>query len=179
MTLIDGRWIAVMDELLTAEECRGFIALLDRPEGLQRIDGGYAEYDRAVYVSAEWAARIWGRVRESLPVELRGDDVYVNDYFRFSKYHPGQSFNVHRDGRNVDASGGAAFMTINIFLNSDFVGGETAFYDRAGEVLRAQPAAGRGAVFDGQILHAGLLVREGYKYLLRTDLMWRRRGGAL
>ena len=179
MTTIDGRWMTVMDGILTEAECRDLIALLDRPEELEAVDRGFAAYDRAVLVSAEWAARIYERIRGALP-PLSGSgaddlktEIYLNDHFRFSKYHPGQSFHIHRDGFNADASGGRSFMTVNIFLNSDFLGGETAFYDGSREVLRAVPAPGRGAIFDGQIYHAGLEVREGYKYLLRTDLMMR------
>jgi prolyl 4-hydroxylase len=177
MTTIDGRWMTVVDGVLTAEECRHFIALLDRPEELVAVDRGFANYDRNILVSAEWAGRIFERIRGVLPAGAgTGDlktEIYLNDHFRFSKYRPGQSFHIHRDGFNADASGGRSFMTVNIFLNDDFLGGETAFYDGSREVLRARPAPGRGAIFDGQIYHAGLEVREGYKYLLRTDLMMR------
>jgi hypothetical protein len=179
MTTIDGRWMTVMDGILTAEECRHFISLLDKPEELQVIDSGFANYDRNMLVSAEWAAKIYERIKGVLPAEIVGQtgdlktEIYLNDHFRFSKYHPGQSFHIHRDGFNADGTGGRSFMTVNIFLNSDFLGGETAFYDGQREVLRAVPAPGRGAIFDGQIYHAGLEVREGYKYLLRTDLMLR------
>lgn len=175
--------MTVMDGILTEDECRHFIALLDKPEELKPVDRGFSQYDRNILISAEWASRIYERIKGVLPAELLqglkesvGDlntEVYLNDHFRFSKYHPGQYFHIHRDGFNADASGGRSFMTVNIFLNSDFSGGETAFYSNAGEVLRAQPAPGRGAIFDGQIYHAGLEVREGYKYLLRTDLMLR------
>ena len=178
MTTIDGRWMTMMDGILTEAECREIITLLDKPEELEAVDRGFANYDRNMLVSAEWAARIYGRIRGALPAELyigqQGGlktEIYLNDHFRFSKYHPGQSFHIHRDGFNADERGGRSFMTVNIFLNSDFLGGETAFYDGSREVLRAVPAPGRGAIFDGQIYHAGLEVREGYKYLLRTDLM--------
>ena len=190
MTSIDGRWMTIMDGILTEAECRELIVLLDKPEELQAVDRGFAHYDRNILVSAELAARIYERIKGALPADIVGGnvgglkgmteasgdlktEVYLNDHFRFSKYHPGQRFDVHRDGFNADRSGGRSFMTVNIFLNSDFLGGETAFYDGQREVLRAVPAPGRGAIFDGQIYHAGLEVREGYKYLLRTDLMLR------
>ena len=183
MTTIDGRWMTLMDGILTAEECQQFIVLLDKPEELQAVDRGFAHYDRNILVSAEWAGRIYERIKGVLPADIVGGlkesagdlktEIYLNDHFRFSKYHPGQRFDCHRDGFNADGAGGRSFMTVNIFLNDDFQGGETAFYDGAQEVLRAVPAPGRGAIFDGQIYHAGLEVREGYKYLLRTDLMLR------
>ena len=54
-------------------------------------------------------------------------------------------------------------------LNDDVVGGATEFAD-ADRVL---PEAGKALFFDHHVLHQGAPVREGLKYVLRTDVMYR------
>ncbi len=79
---------------------------------------------------------------------------------------------MHRDGINQDSRGHRAKYTINIFLNDNFTGGSTEFFSEDGiSQFDAKPLAGRGMIFDNQILHCGNKVMTGCKYLLRTDLM--------
>lgn len=168
---IDGRWMCVADGILSEEECTRFIQDLDQQEKLETIDKGFALYDRAVLISGEWAAEFRRRIVGILPEAVRSACL-VNDHFRFSKYLEGGFFDVHRDGVNVDGSGNYAIFTVNVFLNSGFGGGQTDFFNGKGEiVVRAEPKAGRGAIFDNHIYHCGNPVSGEYKYLLRTDVM--------
>jgi hypothetical protein len=169
--IIDGRWMCILDGILTDDECQKFIADLDKAERLETVDKGFALYDRAIMISPEWAEKIRGRIIDLLPEEVRSVCV-LNTHFRFSKYNEGGYFNIHRDGINVDDQGRYSIYTVNIFLNSNFTGGETDFFDQSGKlVIRAVPAAGRGSIFDTNIYHSGNSVHGGYKYLLRTDVL--------
>lgn len=177
MPTIDGRFYVALDGLLTAAECQALIAQMDPPAGeegsrrLQAVDSALAAYDRGILTSAEWAARLWARVKPHVPDAVAAV-AHCNSTIRFSKYRPGQRFDVHRDGLNQDARGYRTKYTVNIFLNDAFAGGETDFLDEARELaFRAAPAPGRGVVFDRDILHRGNEVRDGTKYLLRTDVM--------
>ena len=84
-----------------------------------------------------------------------------------------------------------SMYTVNIYLNgdNDFIGGSTRFYQsrkekrRSGndnDILEASvtPSPGRCVVFrqpsSADYLHDGEEVREGIKYLLRTDVMYHR-----
>ena len=63
-------------------------------------------------------------------------------------------------------------MTLNIFLNDNFEGGETEFlYNNKTLRYSAKPKLGRGALFDAQQYHRGNVVMNGNKYLMRTDVM--------
>ena len=78
---------------------------------------------------------------------------------------------MHRDGVNV-ADGKKSFTTVNIFLNSEFEGGETSFFTDSSElVIKVKPVTGRAAIFDRNIYHTGNTVLKGVKYLMRTDIM--------
>ena len=168
---IDGKQVFLLAELLTREECKTFIELLDEEDELVDVDRGFSKYKRNIMISETWAQIIWERVNILFHHSIRSR-LYVNDHFRFSKYLPGQFFDVHTDGVNQDSKGGKSAMTINIFLNDSFQGGETDFLDKHKTLnLSAKPAPGRAAIFDRQVYHRGNCVREGFKYLLRTDVM--------
>lgn len=169
--LINDRWMIAVDNLLTEDECRDFIKQFDISGTLEHCDRGIALYDRTTWISPEFADTIYKRIYGILPEKIR-DKVIVNSYFRFSKYNDGGFFDIHRDGINQDSKGRRAIMTINIFLNSGFKGGETDFlFEDKTLAFQAVPKPGRAAIFDREILHRGNGVLGGYKYLLRTDVM--------
>jgi hypothetical protein len=62
-----------------------------------------------------------------------------------------------------------------VYLSGVEEGGETNFY-RPGGVLQfaIRPSPGKALVFDHRRLHEGAAVRQGRKYVLRTDVMYRR-----
>jgi hypothetical protein len=66
-------------------------------------------------------------------------------------------------------------LTFMVYLSEVEEGGETNFY-RTGRALQfaVRPSAGKALVFDHRRLHEGAAVRKGRKYVLRTDVMYRR-----
>jgi prolyl 4-hydroxylase len=170
---VSNKWMCIIDDILSPTECADFIQLLDNPDELELVDHGYAVYERNILHSPNWATTIYNRIISHLPEKIK-HNIYVNDYFRFSKYTPGQRFGLHQDKVNRDKNGSKAIMTVNIFLNDNFEGGETCFYENEDSLqptVRAVPKAGRGAIFENQIWHSGNVVHNGYKYLIRTDVM--------
>ena len=158
------------DNLISPELCHELITYVNT-QSLEHVDrGDMASYDRHIMINTELADTLYAAIKPHLPPEI--PTIRCNEYFRFSKYKPGEEFKLHRDGMNQDKFGNRAKFTLNIFLNSDFTGGETDFYDEShNRVIRAVPCAGRGAVFDREILHCGCPVADGHKYLIRTDVM--------
>ena len=110
-----------------------------------------------------------------IPKKTKKISVGLNKYFRLSKYEPEQFFGIHKDGINFeqDNKQNMSYATLNIFLNEDFKGGETIFYDNSKNkvTLKCIPRIGRGSFFYSQQYHEGAKIMSGYKYLLRTDLM--------
>ena len=56
-----------------------------------------------------------------------------------------------------------------IYLNDDFKGGETRFND-----LTVHPNTGKALLFIHEQKHESIPVEEGMKYVLRTDVMYRK-----
>lgn len=93
--------------------------------------------------------------------------------FRIAKYTNGGEFKLHRDKMNQDENENRSYLTLNIFLNKNFDGGETDFYldDKITKRLSVKPDVGRAALFYFNQYHCGNKVINGEKYLLRTDVM--------
>jgi len=174
-----------LDDLLSPVECAD---MLRRADGIQDDvlsnvawhPCRNAMYDQVVMVDQALAAKLWRRVQPYVPTKYGGYHLlYLNSYFRFSRYPPGGYFPMHLDGCNEDkhASGETtcAYFTLNIFLNDDFDGGHTDFFNKMkGEKkprFSVQPKTGRAALFWSAQPHRGNRVTRGTKYLLRTDVM--------
>jgi hypothetical protein len=168
-------FLVVLDNILDPEECSYFIDMIDTNEKLETIDRpSFAVYDRMIYKNKEFADKLFSRIRSAIPETYDGKRIVgLNDHIRLSKYEPGGKFNVHKDGFNQDSQGNRSIMTVNVFLNKNFNGGETDFLLDDKETLRfrAVPEIGRGAIFYSQQYHRGNEVLDGKKYLFRTDVM--------
>ena len=109
----------------------------------------------------------------SLPDRLEGDWRLVGAYerLRFYRYSPGQRFAPHFDGSFQRSPTERSLVTFLVYLNSCEKRGETRLTDLELDVV---PAAGRALLFNHFLLHEGALVAKGLKYVVRSDLMYRR-----
>jgi predicted 2-oxoglutarate/Fe(II)-dependent dioxygenase YbiX len=111
----------------------------------------------------------------------------INPRFRFCRYTNGQSFVRHRDGAYQRDEDERSFLTLQLYLDDDFVGGATRFFDGCGGAEQAEtgrllvsvvPERGRVIIFDHRLWHDGEAVFRGTKHVLRTDLLFRRTSSA-
>ena len=125
--------------------------------------------------------------------------VKVNDRLRIYKYEVGEVFPEHIDYkmcRKVYKNGKQyqqmTFMTLLIYLNDSFEGGQTGFWTCHDEIgkkehcrfLRASenkphqvvvnPSIGMALINDQNLLHEGMPPTKGTKYVLRTDVVYER-----
>ena len=121
--------------------------------------------------------------------------VGLNECFRLAKYYPGHRFGAHCDANFQRDRDERSFFTLNVYTNTvePEHGGRTRFYvdkdERARRPeaskgtetkfdLQVQPVAGRAALFQHgphvALLHDGERLEGGVKYLLRSDVMYRR-----
>jgi predicted 2-oxoglutarate/Fe(II)-dependent dioxygenase YbiX len=113
---------------------------------------------------------LWERAGIYVPNSLAGHQaVGVNERFRFYRYDPGQTFRWHRDGYFERPSGERSRLTLMVYLNEDFDGGETRFVDTV-----IKPTRGMALFFVHHLLHEGAEVTRGRKYVMRTDVMYGR-----
>jgi predicted 2-oxoglutarate/Fe(II)-dependent dioxygenase YbiX len=180
---LDGDRILTIDAFLTAEECASFVA---RSEA-----GGYEDAPittaagfvmntdirnnrRLIVDDARLARTLWLRAQPFLPAAINGwRAVGLNERFRFYRYDPGQRFAPHFDGCFERSERERSQLTFMVYLNADFTGGETKFYDADEHPhIIVRPEPGMALAFAHLQLHEGAAVVSGRKYVLRTDVMY-------
>lgn len=180
--------VFLIDEFLSTEECAAFIGISEGQgyEGASITTGrgvivakDVRNNDRLFWEDALLARRWWERASEFFPSRLgTWQAIGLNERFRFYRYRVGQKFAQHRDGSFQRSDEEMSWMTLLVYLNSDFTGGRTRF-DLPGEpeLVSVSPLAGRALVFAHQHMHEGEEVLAGVKYVLRTDVMYRKLDG--
>ena len=164
-----------IDDVLTSDECKKYMDLFNDPKKVELINDKHRKYYRVQFQDKELANHLYEMVKSYIPKKIKNISVGMNSFIRLSKYEPGQFFGIHKDGINFDQENkkNMSYATLNIFLNDDFEGGETIFYenDKKTLTMKCKPKSGRGSFFYSQQFHEGAKLTKGYKYLLRTDLM--------
>jgi hypothetical protein len=126
--------------------------------------------DRVMFDDTGLAAALFERVRHSLPRDIDGRaPVGANERLRCYRYAKGQRFKPHFDGAFTRSATESSELTLMVYLNDGFVGGETAFLDLEQVVT---PKRGMALLFTHRILHEGCEVLNGLKYVLRSDVMY-------
>jgi prolyl 4-hydroxylase len=168
-------------DVLAAEECTAIVARIEaigfEPAPITTAAGFVRRPDvrnneRVMFDDAALAARVFQRVAPTLPERMFGAmrPVGANERLRFYRYGPDQRFAPHFDGCFRRSACEESTLTLMVYLNDGFEGGETVFLDYEVSVV---PRRGLGLLFQHALLHEGCAVRSGVKYVLRSDVMYR------
>lgn len=97
----------------------------------------------------------------------------ISKYQTFARYRESEGFGLHTDtGIDDPETGTKSAFTLLIYLNDDFEGGGTQFYNDAFKpTIRVQPEAGMALFFDIRLWHAAEKVTSGTKYWMGSELM--------
>ncbi len=174
-----GDGLIAIDDFLSAVECAGFIAMGER-QGFEKVTAaaseneiarpGARDNDRLTLDDTDLAGRLWARAAPALPEIDGAVPSAFNPRFRIYRYDPGQRFTRHRDGI-VRLDGMFSLLTVLFYLNDDYEGGETRFIDLP---VAWRGATGQAFLFPQRALHEGAAVTRGRKYVLRSDVLFRR-----
>lgn len=177
MTAADD--IFTVGDVLTAQECADLIALSERigfADAPITTYGGFVmrpdmrNNTRVMVDDLNLASALWRKVEQFIEPEFKGKKVLgLNERFRFYRYDPGQKFSLHFDGCYRRPNGEESLLTLMIYLNEGFIGGDTYFPDQETSIL---PQTGLALFFRHQLLHEGAVVLRGRKYVLRSDVMF-------
>jgi hypothetical protein len=137
--------------------------------------------DRVMIDDPERALALYQRLSQHLAARFQNKwtPVGLNERLRLYRYDVGQQFDWHRDGYFERPNRERSCLTFMVYLNDNFNGGATSFSDdgagfATGGVIRITPAKGMALLFHHPIMHRGDPVVAGRKYVLRTDVMYRR-----
>ena len=169
--------IFTLDSVLSESECQSYIdyaenigfeaATVALPGG-SKLMKSVRNNQRVTVDSTEIADLVWSRIQHLIPSVDELTPTRLNERIRFYKYEKGERFNKHRDGR-FSTDDEESRLTILIYLNSGFEGGETEFENNT-----ITATTGTGLCFVHEIKHKGCSIDQGIKYVLRTDIMFKK-----
>lgn len=171
--------IWAIDHFLSTEECAVLIKMSEElgyeeaevsaPGGARMMKGLRNNY-RLLYPNEVLADQFWQKLKDHCPDFIENNQaVGLNEQFRFYKYEFDQRFKRHIDGRFRRNDQEESRITFMIYLNEDFEGGETSF-----DQVSIQPKTGSALCFIHEQKHEGCPVTKGIKYVLRSDVMYRK-----
>lgn len=146
--------------------------------------------DRALVESSETAINLWEYLQKILLFEYNEQSILdefqtakgLNPQLRVYRYTKGHHFGQHYDESvkvNSPTVKGETKWTLLIYLTGgeEFVGGDTIFYpiDRKNEPINVHPSKGTALLHkhgDDCLLHEAELVRDGVKWVLRSDVVF-------
>ncbi|MGJ4945374.1 2OG-Fe(II) oxygenase [Bradyrhizobium sp. HKCCYLS1011] len=181
--------VETIANFFSTAECEGTIALAERigfeqatistSTGMVRMES-VRNNDRVIVDDAERAQELYLKLALHLAPSFQHwwTPVGLNERLRLYRYDVGQRFEWHRDGHFERPNGERSQFTFMVYLNDDFEGGATSFGDDSGLMpdgpLRITPEKGMALLFHHPIMHRGDPVTKGRKYVLRSDVMYRR-----
>ncbi|KAI6647682.1 hypothetical protein LOD99_8647 [Oopsacas minuta] len=183
----------ILNNLLTPKECEFFIRECEKV-GFGSLSNKFPTYyrvnDRILTLSHEMADAIFARIEPLLtrhdvirirPIGFGNEGTWrpirLNECIKIMKYTSGGHFTPHFDGPWVPREDESSVYTVLIYLNTNYTGGETKFIDekdRKHVYHKVKPCVGMGLIFNHDTFHEGTPVLKGVKYLLRTEMMFRR-----
>jgi len=191
--------LLLLHELLSVGECERLIGAAEQHGfGYTDYPKSYRGNTRLTSVDKSLAEALWERIKPLVPQRLELDDesqweaIGLNDHWRLAKYVPGDQFKKHNDANYQRCESEVSMYTVNIYANGDFKGGATRFYaaeDHTPGGWGSAPAIehtvqgkpGLCCVFRQppacRYMHDGEAVEAGVKYLIRSDVMYRRVDG--
>lgn len=175
-----------VDGLLSADACLARLRALESAEWLHAtvnsatgrvVKANLRNNMVAVLRDPEDAAQLFARIAPHAPAEMCFEESSkvtlfgLNTPLRVYRYDVGQSFGVHIDQSYRGPDETLSRLTFMVYLNDDFEGGETTF-PPLDQVV--EPRTGRMVLFQHAVEHAGEVVTRGTKYVLRSDVLYRR-----
>lgn len=125
---------------------------------------------RVMWDDPEEANRLLARVGAHVPETLSGMRLLgANPRLRLYRYGPGEKHGAHWDTVVLFEGGAQSLLTLVVYLNDDFEGGETEFPELGRTIV---PRRGSALLFQHRVLHIASRVQRGEKLVLRTDLVY-------
>lgn len=158
------------DDLIFFSETKGFDeAEVSLSSGSKMMKGVRNNY-RLIYEDKGLAQKLWDKLAPFCPAQLDDWQAFeLNERFRFYRYESGQRFKRHIDGRFKRNAQEESRITFMVYLNDDFLGGETKFDD-----ISIRPKTGTALCFIHEQKHEGMPILNQAKYVLRSDVMYKK-----
>ena len=157
---------------LSPEECAAYRELALNPPAAATDFTSAGVFKNKKWVDEALADLFFKRIAglvASTPLALRANNLIMTGH-----YESGEQFNMHTDtGLFFDrAAREKSRWTLLIYLNDDFEGGHTLFFDDAWQQTHdITPEAGKALLFDIDLWHRGCEVFRGTKQWIGCEII--------
>lgn len=162
--------VKTISNFLTSDECDKMIKISTEKVTHNFTDSGV--FTNKKWVDYELSNYFFDKLKATTN---RADFLRANNLIMSGAYKPGDSFGIHTDtGLYYDEdTNEKSRWTLLIYLNDDFVGGETIFYHTHdwSEYCRIKPEKGKALIFDIDLWHSGEKIKEGMKYWIGCEII--------
>lgn len=165
--------VIILPQFLSRDECNQLRQGLVNVE-FDVIGDGETEHQRYDFADTQLSHTIGLKLRPHLPRWVPQDSFVLHEWYASRYSHTkSEALGVHVDGKNT-FYGNESVLTLLIYLNDDFDGGETVFVDKQERELdRIVPQSGKAVLLSQNLLHKALPPQRGTKLILRSDIMIR------
>lgn len=163
--------------IISEEDCEKLRAFIDQrasnETGIHKFVN-VCEFFNLKTIDRDATQTLFELIAPSIPKEL--GVAGVSKYLTMARYQSGEGFGLHTDTGITDPDTQThTGWTYLIYLNDDYEGGETQFYDdNFSPTIRVKPEAGMALFFDIEAWHSAEPITRGTKYWIGTELMKRR-----
>ena len=176
----------VIRNLFSEDDCEN---LLEKSDNLFKTANthyppSYRNNERFVCDDKFLANQLYYKIKNYIPNIIKNNSnswkkLKINPRIRFCRYLKGQYFNRHLDGVYHESENSESKLTFMLYLNdsNSFKGGRTLFYESKDSnhiIAEYNPRMGDVIIFDHNIWHEGEKVLSGEKYILRSDVLYRK-----
>ncbi|RIA82421.1 hypothetical protein C1645_797916 [Glomus cerebriforme] len=186
--------IVIIPSFFTSQECTNMVKFINKtvplesanPSLIPKKGEAYRDNDRFSIEDIKFSEILYNSGLNSLVSNwsstlTKKPAVGLNPNIRIYKYSTGQKFGQHYDDSVQDSLGRISEWTLLIYLNGGnnendifLYGGETVFYKKKEEIV-IRPERGMALLHKHGhdcLLHEAKEVKRGFKYVLRSDLMF-------
>jgi hypothetical protein len=169
--------IFTIKDFLSEKDCLQFIDLIKNKKTVVSFTNtGYFDNDK--FVDMKLTDLFFLKLKNllgDLTVE-KLQIVRANSLIMTGKFNENQEFSLHTDTglyfNRTDKE--KSRFTLLIYLNDNFDGGETIFFDDDfNELLRVVPTKGSALLFDIEMWHKGNKITKGIKYWIGCEIVGR------
>lgn len=160
-----------LSDFLSANQCQNFRHIIDTVASHNNRNFSCSgEFYNSVFKDQDIADMFLQRLRA---YDTPSNIINAAPYITFAHYRNQQQFGIHTDTGCINhAAKLETGYVLLIYLNDNFSGGETTFYDASFELLKTiEPVTGTAVLFSIDMLHAGNTVTAGEKYWCGADIM--------
>lgn len=167
--------IFTIQHFLTDSECISYINLINNTTNICPFTNS-GIFKNNKFTDSNISNSLYKRLCDFISVDrlLKINIIGNNDLIMTGQYEPEQEFSLHTDtGLYYDKINKLkSTYTLLIYLNDDFEGGETTFYDQSfNEQFKITPQKGMALIFNIDNWHRGCKIKKGNKLWIGCELI--------